>query len=140
MKYATLVTTLYFFVSTMHSSYVETAKGINFYQGSLSEALATAKQEEKPVFVYVYATWCGQCKNLKKSFKDDDTAAYFNTNFINVAIDGETEEGGGVLLKYWIKAYPTLLILDGSGRIQTKTTGYLTPYLLTNFGKRIIQN
>lgn len=138
MKCATLAI-VYFFIS-MHSSYVETAKGINFHKGSLREALETAKQEKKPVFVYVYATWCGQCKNLKKSFKDETAAAYFNKNFINVAIDGETEGGEEVLFKYGIRAYPTLLILDGSGRLQTKTTGYLTPYLLTNFGKRIVQN
>jgi len=129
-----------FFIMLLVSITTKTSyrDGISFFEGSVKEALATAQQEKKPVFVYVYADWCGVCKKLKKSFKDKEAGAYYNKNFINIAVDGETEEGSLLLQKYAVKSYPTLLILDGTGKLQTRTTGYHTPYLLMNFGKRVV--
>jgi len=58
-------------------------KGINFFKGTYTEALAKAKEENKPVFLDVYAGWCGPCKKLKKTtFKDETVGEYFNKNFI----------------------------------------------------------
>lgn len=113
-------------------------KGISFVDGSVTDAMEIAKKENKPVFIYVYASWCAQCKKLKKSFKDKEAGEYFNKKFINVALDGETGEGKMLLNNYDIKVYPTLLIIDANGKQLTKTTGYHTPYLLVNFGRRIV--
>lgn len=114
-------------------------KGINFFKGSYTEALAKAKLENKPVFLDVYASWCGPCKKLKKTtFKDEAVGEYFNKNFICVAIDGETEEGNAILHKYNVRSYPTLIIADYEGNMRTKTTGFVKPQILINFGKRIV--
>jgi len=92
------------------------AKGIDFFKGTFQEALALAEKEKKYVFVDVYATWCGPCKQLKRTtFKDKEVGAYFNKNFINIAIDGETKEGDEIISRYNIRSYPTLLILDAKG-------------------------
>ncbi|WP_432670985.1 thioredoxin family protein [Flavobacterium sp. SM2513] len=113
-------------------------KGIVFFKGTFEEALEKAKAENKFIFIDFYAKWCGQCKKLKKSFKDDEVGTYYNKNFINILVDGETKEGRELMLYYQIQSYPTLLIVDYNGRIQTKTTGYLKPYILINFGRRIV--
>jgi thioredoxin 1 len=138
MKRMVILLLMFFLMSVASLPVAISSKGINFFDGSLDQAMLEAKSQTKPVFVYVYASWCGQCKKLKKSFKDEDTGTYFNKHFINVSVDGETAEGSKVLARYGVKAYPTLLILDQSGKMQTKTTGYLSPYLLINFGKRIV--
>ncbi|WP_112086661.1 thioredoxin family protein [Flavobacterium lacus] len=115
------------------------AKGIDFFKGTFQEALALAEKEQKYVFVDVYATWCGPCKQLKRTtFKDKEVGAYFNKNFINIAIDGETKEGDEILSRYTIRSYPTLLILDAKGRVQTRHSGFMKPYILINFGRRIV--
>ena len=122
-------------------SFVNSAKneGIVFFKGSFQEALAKAKAENKPVFVDVYATWCGPCKQLKKkTFKDEKVGDYYNKNFINVAIDGESKEGEMVARKYGVQGYPTLLIVDFDGNLKTKQVGFVEPHILINFGKRIV--
>ncbi|MEZ4839047.1 MAG: hypothetical protein R2782_07815 [Flavobacterium sp.] len=64
--------------------------------------------------------------------------AYFNKNFINIAIDGETEEGDKILNRYDIRSYPTLLILDTKGHVLARQTGFMKPYILINFGRRVV--
>lgn len=114
-------------------------KGIQFFEGTFKQALLEAKDLKRPIFLDVYATWCGPCKQLKKTtFKDEAVGNYFNANFINVAIDGETPEGQELIRKYNIRAYPSLLIVDSSGEVKTRTVGFLEPHILINFGKRII--
>jgi len=113
--------------------------GIQFFKGSFKEALAQSKIQKKPVFVDVYAKWCGPCKKLKKrTFKDEEVGNYFNKNFINVTVDGETAEGAQLLERYAIRSYPTLLIVDNQGNVKTRASGYMEPYILINFGRRII--
>lgn len=126
-------------VSFTSSEKVVYKKGIDFFKGTYTEALVKAKEENKPVFLDVYASWCGPCKKLKKTtFKDEEVGEYFNKNFICIAIDGETEEGKAILDKYRVRSYPTLIIADYEGNMRTKTTGFVKPRILINFGKRIV--
>lgn len=113
-------------------------KGIDFFKGSWEEALQKAKDENKHLFIDFYATWCGPCKQLKKTFKDKEVGAYFNKNFINISIDGETKEGRELMYQYGLNSYPTLLIVDSNGNVKTKSTGFMKPYILINFGRRIV--
>jgi len=114
-------------------------KGITFFKGTFKEALAKAKTENKPIFLDVYATWCGPCKQLKrKTFTDAEVGNYFNAHYINIAIDGETAEGEELVRKYQIQGYPTLLILDKNGKLLTQQVGFVEPHILVNFGKRIV--
>ncbi len=114
-------------------------RGIDFFDGNWKEGLKKAETEKKPVFVYLYAKWCGQCKQLKRgAFKSEEAGKYFNKNFINVAVDGETPEGAKIMRSYNVKSYPTLLIVDARGNLLSKTTGNMKPYILINFGRRIV--
>lgn len=118
---------------------IDTRKGIKFFKGSWEEALAEAKQENKYIFLDIYASWCGPCKKLKRTtFKDEAVGNYFNSNFINMTMDGETKEGLELAEKYDIRAYPTLLIIDPNGKKMTKTVGFKRPRILINFGRRIV--
>lgn len=73
----------------------------------------------------------------RTTFTDEEVGNYFNANFINIAVDGETQEGKKLLRKYNIRAYPSLLIVDSNGEVKTRATGYHKPKVLINFGKRL---
>ncbi len=113
-------------------------EGIQFFKGTWQEALSKAKQENKLVFLDVYASWCGPCKKLKKrTFSNAKAAAYFNEHFVNVSLDGEVGEGITVAQMYFIQAYPSLFLLNSDGVIKGKAEGYLTPNELIGFAKTV---
>lgn len=133
---------LLFFLACTLSSYSDAPlkkKGIAFFKGSWEEALIKAKEENKYIFIDFYTTWCGPCKKLKRtSFKDPEVGTYFNKNFINLSIDAESREGIEIARRYGVSSYPTLVITDHTGKQKTRTTGFKKPYILINFGRRIV--
>jgi thiol:disulfide interchange protein len=134
-----IIISLAFLGSSFSSPRIDVGNGIIFFKGTWSEALLKAKAEKKYIFLDVYATWCGPCKQLKrKTFKDKEVGQYFNTNFINVSLDGESEEGLLLANKYQVTSYPTLIIVDFNGIKKTKALGFMEPHILVNFGRRIV--
>lgn len=106
-------------------SHPETETTIKFVNGTWEDILAKARVENRIVFVDVYATWCGPCKLLKKTtFVNSEVAEFFNANFINTAIDGETKEGLAIMERYDVRAYPTMLFVRPDGTVQKAAVGY----------------
>lgn len=111
---------------------------ITFEHGTLNEALAKAKQAKKPLFVDVYATWCGPCKQMAATaFVDPEVTAFYNANFISLKLDGEKNDGPEVMSKYGITAYPTLLYFDASGNLVGKVVGAMQAKQLLAKGQEI---
>ncbi len=116
-------------------------QGIHFYEGSWEDALLKAKKENKPIFLDVYASWCGPCKILKqKTFPDAEAGKYFNENFINVTLDAEKGDGIKVAQDLNVQAYPSLFIINSSGDPIVYYPGYLKPEELIDLGKTGIEH
>lgn len=123
-------------VQAVSNNHNKKGEGIQFIEADWSKALAEARKQNKLIFLDAYASWCGPCKLLKKNtFPDKAAGEYFNTNFINVAMDMEKGDGPALTEKYSVSAYPTLIITDAEGNIITYTQGYITPTQLIDFGK-----
>ena len=113
--------------------------GISFHQGTWDEALQLTKEESKPIFLNISASWCGPCKRLKaNTFTDPEVGKLFNTGFINVLVDGEAGEGILLAGKYEIRGYPTLIFIDSDGKLIAQTAGYRTPDQLIEIGKQVL--
>lgn len=116
-------------------------EGIKFYNGTWDEALQIAKKENKLIFLDIYATWCGPCKQLKKySFSDAEVGKFYNHNFVNVTLDGEKGDGAKLAQKYGISGYPSLLFINGNGKIVGQTIGFHQPHQLLELGQKFIKN
>lgn len=104
----------------------EKTEGIQFHEGSWSEALASAEKENKLVFVDCFTDWCGPCKWMAANvMTDPELGKFFNEHFINVGMDMEKGEGPDLAKKYQINAYPTLMFVTAKGDLVDKTIGAL---------------
>lgn len=114
------------------------AQGIEFaHDKTFAEILQEAKAQDKLIFMDCYTTWCGPCKRLAAQvFPDAEVGAYFNASFINTKFDMEKGEGPEISQRYGIRAYPTLLWLDGEGQVRHKVVGGLDPAGLIAAGKK----
>jgi len=94
-------------------------KGVEFFNGTLKEALFKAKAEKKAIFFDAYAVWCGPCKNMESNvFTDEALGDYFNEHFVSIRIDMEKGEGPDLAKKFTsIDGYPSMLFLDNEGHV-----------------------
>jgi len=113
--------------------------GIQFHRGTWGEAIKLASKENKMIFLDIYATWCGPCKKLKTStFSNPQVGEFYNANYINVALDGETGVGAALAQKFKIDSYPSLLFIDSNGNLIQKAVGYHNMDELISLGKNVI--
>ena len=110
---------------------------ISFMKGTWDEVLEKAKEEDKIIFVDVYATWCGPCKMMDREvFSQEKVAEYYNATFVNAKFDSDTEIGGAVATQFGVTALPTFLYVSPSGELISKTLGYQEAELFLENGEK----
>lgn len=111
-------------------------QGIKFLQDEpLDKVISLAKQQHKLIFIDGYTKSCVPCKELdSKVFPLEKVGDYFNSNFISVKYDLEEPVGERVRARYKdvITGFPSLILLDTTGRMIHKIGGYHEPDSLIN--------
>ena len=77
------------------------------------------KQAGSPVIVDFYATWCGPCKRLAPLFESSASRLVGKVKFLKVNVDNV----GDLSRSYRIKAMPTALLFNDSGKVVERKTG-----------------
>jgi thiol-disulfide isomerase/thioredoxin len=112
--------------------------GIKFKTMSFEKAKSAAGESDKLIFVDAYTTWCGPCKRMAAtSFKEEEVGEIFNSKFINLKIDCESDEGKEFARIYKVRAYPTLLLINGDGKVVKQTMGFMTADQLIAFANSV---
>lgn len=115
------------------------ATGIEWSHLSVEKAIEQAGKEGKFVFIDVFATWCGPCKYLdKKVFPDEALGEYFNEHFISLELDGERGEGPAIMQQFELSAFPSLLFLNGEGKLVQKQVGAMDAEGLLSVAKEVV--
>ncbi|HTW75906.1 MAG TPA: thioredoxin family protein [Steroidobacteraceae bacterium] len=92
------------------------APEIAWFNGSVADAFATAKREDKPVLLFWGAQWCPFCHTLKATvFPRPDFIAKTRL-FIPVYLDGDSPGAQSWGERFGVLGYPTLVVLDADGR------------------------
>lgn len=126
------------FLSIGYQAYAQTEKGIHFEKGlSWQQIKEKARAEKKYIFLDVYATWCGPCKQMdQKIYVLDDIANYANEHFISVKVQFDTtksdneevrnwyEEAHIVGEKYKVSILPTFLFFSPDGVLLHRGVGF----------------
>ncbi len=109
-------------VATMDSS---NDNKIIFGNDDFDKALADSKSQNKPIFLDVYTSWCGWCKQLDNTtYKDPSVIRYINKNFIPLKINAEYAKGPEIAKRYAVDSYPRMMFLDSTGKSLLTLIGY----------------
>lgn len=110
---------------------------VNFETKPWKQCLKKARKQNRLIFLDCYTEWCGFCKALDQYiFTMDTVADFFNGRFVNVQMDMEKGLGPELCKQYGVKAFPTLLFIDGNGNLVDSWQGYAAPNELFAIGTR----
>lgn len=101
------------------------AAGVNFFDGSYSEALAKAKTENRLLFIDFRAHWCKPCLELEQTtFKDSALGVFMDNNFVAFKADVDFFYGMDLQEQYNVNQYPTMLVVNTYEEVQLRIIGF----------------
>ena len=134
-----LISTAFVKKEKQEASNLILSEGIQFQKLTLEEAMKESKKTGKLIFIDAYTDWCGPCKKMAAtSFVDAEVAKLYNSKFINLKIEMEKSADGPIVAqKYSIRAYPSLLYINGEGKVAKSVVGFQTAEQLTQIGNSL---
>ena len=104
----------------------------------LEKAMKTAQAQKKPLYVYLYSTYCGWCKRFDaQTLSDAQIISLLGDRFvlskINTASTATQEFEGKKLAErqlaamFAVRGVPASAFMDSSGKLIAKLPGYMPP-------------
>lgn len=93
------------------------------WMNSVEDALKKSKETGKPVFVDIFADWCGWCHRLENEvFPHEKISSLLENKFVPLRVDSDANPSFSN--KYGVTGLPTLLVLRADGTALKKISGY----------------
>ena len=102
---------------------LDPAKGIDWFEGSVEEAFAAAKDSGKPIYLYWGAVWCPPCHAISATVFKSPEFLERSKLFVPVYLDGDTENAQAYGEKFGVRGYPTMIVFDAEGAELTRIPG-----------------
>ncbi len=98
------------------------------FEEDFESTVLKAKEENKFIFIDCYTDWCYWCKVLDTAtFQNTEFASFMNSKFVNLKINAEKDFGKSIAMKYFVRGYPTAIILDKDLNLKGKISGFSKP-------------
>jgi hypothetical protein len=88
---------------------------IEWLNGGLDAALALARTQQRPLFLYWGAVWCPPCNRVKAEIFARDEFIQRTAAVVCYQLDGDSRGAQALAAQYQLRSYPTLLLLAPDG-------------------------
>lgn len=107
----------------------------------LAETLAAAKQNGRFVIADVSAEWCPSCRHFDRAvLSEAPVKQKIRDAFQFTRIEYESETGVALRKQFSLRGIPSLLVLDGDGRLITQLTAGDDPdYFLEQLNEVLVK-
>lgn len=97
--------------------------GIAWFPGTVDEAFAAAREQDKPIFLYFGAEWCPYCKELQATVFRRDRFIELSRQFvaINLGVDNTDSISDGD--RFNVYGLPTVIVFNAAGEELTRIAG-----------------
>lgn len=102
---------------------LDPAKGIDWFDGSVEDAFAAAKESGKPIYLYWGAVWCPPCHAISATVFKSPEFLERSKLFVPVYLDGDTENAQAYGEKFGVRGYPTMIVFNSDGTELTRIPG-----------------
>jgi len=90
------------------------------------EAKIFSRENDKIILIDFYTEWCGPCKVFDKEIQRDSIfSSKIFKDFIILKVNPEKDDDFGLARKYFIKSYPSFIIVNPNGYLINKQYGGL---------------
>lgn len=114
------------------------SRSVVFADLELQQALTSAGQSGKNIFVYLYADHDQPSLLVEKNVLNlDRVADYYNQNFVSLRF--RMDQAPVFSEKYQMKGSPAYLFLTASGKLLFQADGYGDPEQLITYGKKALE-
>lgn len=105
--------------------YWPTSSGIPWL--TLDEAKHQASESGKPIYLDVYADWCGPCRLMEKTvFTEDSVREMLTTRYIPARLNiDDPAVTDSIRKKLMIRALPTSILISAAGLLIDRQVGYM---------------
>ena len=97
--------------------------GIDWFDGDVDAAFATARESSRPLFLYWGAEWCPPCGQIKSTIFNRREFQERSRLFISVYLDGDTPSAQKQGERFGIIGYPTMILFRPDGTEITRLPG-----------------
>lgn len=102
---------------------LDPAKGIDWFEGSVEDAFASAKESGKPLYLYWGAVWCPPCHAISATIFKSPEFLERSKLFVPVYLDGDTENAQAYGEQFGVRGYPTMIVFNSDGTELTRIPG-----------------
>lgn len=126
MKLALKITVCLIAIVSFSFTTLNESTSVNFFTGTYKDLFVKSKNENKPVMVFMTATWCGLCEFTEDSVFTIDTAYnYLNENFICYKLDEKTKEARKIRAEHPLEGYPCYYYFNPDGKLLRQTNTFM---------------
>jgi thiol:disulfide interchange protein DsbD len=109
---------------------------------NLESGLARAREENKPVLIDTWATWCANCRLMDKETYGNAQVALAAKRFVPIKVQLETAdspESIAFMKQFGLKHYslPTTLLLSSDGQVVNVLQGFIKPEEMVDYLAKI---